>query len=875
MRLFSALRQAVVTAALAFALTPASHADSAYQAALPADLHTNPALCSMVPCNEVLPGATSFSTRKGNPSYVEGYTDANGQRTLAGYVMLSTDITDTPAYSGKPVVTLIGMNPAGRFVGVKVLKHSEPILLLGIPESSLIAFNNQYLGKFVGDNIEIGRSRPEEDIIGLDAISGATVTVIAQNQVMMASGTAVARQVGILQPTIRPQATFIDAARTLDWAALVKDGAVQRLTVEPEQVGLPRGPEPFIDLWFGYLNHPGIGRAILGERGWQDLMARLKSGEHAIFVIRTAGIESFKGSGFVRGGIYDRVQVRQGQDAFTFRDTDYINLYGVSADGSPGFSESGIFIVRSPSFSGAFPWKFIFLGNRVDRETGARTFINFDREYWLPASYLEGGRPKVIKPDAPWVRVWKTRAVEIGLFAALLIGVAAVYGNRDKLTRMSSRKHKWPVDAFKYTFWLLSIFFVGFHLMAQPSITQVLTWFNSLLFKWQWELFLSDPFIFLFWIFIVVTVFVWGRGLFCGWLCPFGSLSELLYKIAGKIGLRRFQFMLPMALHNRLKWVKYIVFLGLLAVSLFSMGLAEQLAEVEPFKTTFLVGLLNRSWPYTLFAGGLLGLSIFTERPFCKYLCPLGAGLAMPTTFRWFGLKRKQECSTCKACAKGCGSLAIDADGRIDQRECMLCMDCMVLYTDDHSCPPLVHERKRRDKAGLPLTPIDANGYFIPVVMLSDEAPAEQPAPTGVSMVDPRMMTAPAHPSYERRSSMASRLAAEAWDHLWPWSRSGFRQHQVIQAAGLALAAAASIVWVLASMGYLTSGAIIGWWFGWSVFEVIVRQGSKRYVKEGPWWGQHYREASLMDMICYVGFKNLLIGATLFLGLKSAGLLVM
>ncbi len=129
--------------------------------------------------------------------------------------MLSTDITDTPAYSGKPVVTLIGMNTEGRFVGVKILKHSEPILLLGIPESALIAFNNQYLGKFVGDNIEIGRSRPEEEIIGLDAISGATVTVIAQNQVMMTSGAAVARQVGILEPTIRPQASSsIPAARS-------------------------------------------------------------------------------------------------------------------------------------------------------------------------------------------------------------------------------------------------------------------------------------------------------------------------------------------------------------------------------------------------------------------------------------------------------------------------------------------------------------------------------------------------------------------------------------------------------------------------------------------------------------------------------------
>ena len=687
----------------------------AYEAKLPPELGSAPRLCDYAPCAEVLPGATVFSERKGRPPYVEGYAEEGGQRRLVGYVMLSTDITDTPAYSGKPVVTLIGMDARGRFTGTRILKHSEPILLLGIPESALVRFNDQYLGKFVGDNIEIGRSRPEEDIIGLDAISGATVTVIAQNQVMMTSGAAVARQVGILEPTIRTQARFLTTGARPDWAALVKEGSVQRLRVSPEQVGLPRADEPFIELWYGYLNQPDVGRALLGDGAWQNLMAQLQPGEHALFVIRSAGKESFKGSGFVRGGIYDRVQIRQGQDTFTFRDLDYLNLYGLAAPGAPAYTESAIFIVRSPAFSGAYPWKFIFLGNRVDRETGARSFANFDTEYWLPGKYLEGGRPEVKKPVPPWLRVWQTRSVEIAAFVALLLAVAGVYAVRDRLTRASTRTNKWPVNAFKYSFWVISIGFVGVHLMAQPSITQVLTWFHALLFQWQWELFLTDPFIFLFWIFIIVTTFVWGRGLFCGWLCPFGSLSELLYKVGGAVGLKRFQFKLPAVWHNRLKWVKYGVFFALLAVSMFSMGLAEVMAEVEPFKTTFLVGLTNRSWPYTLFAAGLLGLSIFTERPFCKYLCPLGASLAMPTTFRWFGLKRKQECTSCKACAVGCGSQAIDADGRIDQRECLHCLDCMVLYTDDHACPPLVQERKRRTKAGLPLTPIGRDGYYIPI----------------------------------------------------------------------------------------------------------------------------------------------------------------
>ncbi len=709
----------------ALLLAGASHADT-YEVKLPPELSSSPRLCDYAPCSEVLPGATSFSERKGQPTYVEGYRDDAGQKTKVGYVMLSTDITDIPAYSGKPVVTLIGMDTAGKFTGVKILKHSEPILLLGIPESALVKFNNQYLGQFVGDNIEIGRSRPEENLIGLDAITGATVTVIAQNQVMMTSGTEVAKQVGILKPVIRPQARFPISDAAPGWADLVADGSVQRLVVKPEDVGLKGDGRPYMDLWFGYLNQPTIGRALLGKDGYASLMARLKEGEHAIFIIRTAGMDSFKGSGFVRGGIYDRVQVRQDKDSFTFRDLDYVNLWGLSAAGAPAYDESAIFIIRGKGFSAAYPWKLVFLGNRIDKETAAKTFANFDKEYWLADHYLEGGRPEVIKPDPTWLKVWKDKALQIGAFIVLLLTVAAAYANRDRLVRRSNHKNKWPVNAFKYTGWVLSIGFVGFQAMAQPSITQVLTWFHSLLFQWQWELFLSDPLIFIFWIFIIVTVFVWGRGLFCGWLCPFGSLSELLYKLGRACGLKRFQFHLPQALHDRLKGLKYAIFFGLLAVSFFSMGLAEKLAEIEPFKTTFLVGLLNRSWPYTLFAGGLLGLSIFTERPFCKYLCPLGAALAMPTTFRWFGLKRKDECTKCKACAKGCGSLAIDTKGNIDQRECMLCLDCMVLYYDDHACPPLAQERKRRDKAGQPLTPIDARGYFIPI----HPAPA-RPAPEG------------------------------------------------------------------------------------------------------------------------------------------------
>lgn len=847
----------------------------AYEAKLSEEIFSAPDLCAHAPCTDVIPGATAFSQRKGQPPYVDAFADVNGKRELIGYVMLSTDITDTPAYSGKPVITLIGMDTTGKFTGAKVLKHSEPILLLGIPETALTNFLNQYVGLFAGDSIEVGHTRPDQDSIGPDGISGATVTVIAQNQVMLASATAVARQTGIIEPTIRNQATFAAAGKPQDWNSMVAEGSVQQLRVEPEQVGLPASATPFIELWFGYLNQPDIGSAILGDNGYRNLMLQLKDGEHALFVIRTDGGESFKGSGFVRGGIYDRVQVRQDTDSFTFRDRDYLNLYSIDVAGAPAYTESAIYIIRSPAFSGAYPWKFVFLGNLVDKATGTRTFTNFDAEYWLPARYLQGGRPDVVRPDPTWLKIWKNRLPEIILFTLFLIAVGVVYSQRNRLTRRSNRHNKWPVNGFKYVAWVISVTLVGFGLLAQPSVTQILTWFHSLLFKWTWQLFLSDPFIFLFWVFISVTVFLWGRGLFCGWLCPFGSLSELLYKIGGWIGLGRFQRALPKALHDKLKWIKYAVFFGLLGVSLFSMTLAEQLAEVEPFKTTFLVGMFNRSWPYTLFAGGILGISIFIERPFCKYLCPLGAALAVPSTFRWFGLQRKNECNRCEACAKGCGSLAIDKHGRIDQRECLLCLDCMVLYTDDHACPPLAQERKYREKNALPLTAISPAGYFLPLPETTARSlPARKIAVQDLS-VDPRMPSDPATPACATPRNFSDAVRVEIIEHLWPWQRSQFNWQRTLVAFVLAGALAALLIGSFAWNGRLHTGLAIGLWTAWCLFEVLERLGSKPYVKEGPWWQRNYRKASAMDLVSYVGFKNLVIGALLFLLLQSLDLLML
>jgi NosR/NirI family nitrous oxide reductase transcriptional regulator len=185
-------------------------------------------MCALLPCAEVFPGATHFSERKGQPPYVEAYDRNAPNKKLLGYVMLSTDITDTPAYSGKPVVTLIGMDTRS-FVGVKVLKHSEPILLLGIPESALHQFQQSVSGQVRGRQ---DRSRPVSPRRRRDR-SGRHLRRHGHGDRAEPGGDDVGppwpARSGIIQPTVRDPARFAVTGKRYDWAQLVQHGAVQRL----------------------------------------------------------------------------------------------------------------------------------------------------------------------------------------------------------------------------------------------------------------------------------------------------------------------------------------------------------------------------------------------------------------------------------------------------------------------------------------------------------------------------------------------------------------------------------------------------------------------------------------------------------------------
>jgi NosR/NirI family nitrous oxide reductase transcriptional regulator len=165
--------------------------------------------------------------------------------------------------------------------------------------------------------------------------------------------------------------------------------------------------------------------------------------------------------------------------------------------------------------------------------------------------------------------------------------------------------------------------------------------------------------------------------------------------------LRLPEFRVPTLIHERLWAIKYVILLLLFGISLGSISAAERYAEVEPFKTAITLRF-DRDWPFIFYAGGLVLVSAFNCKFYCKYLCPLGAALAVPARLRLFNwLRRHKECGKpCQICAHECDIQAIGDTGEINPNECHYCLDCQIIYWDEHTCPPLIQRRKRREKAG-------------------------------------------------------------------------------------------------------------------------------------------------------------------------------
>lgn len=104
---------------------------------------------------------------------------------------------------------------------------------------------------------------------------------------------------------------------------------------------------------------------------------------------------------------------------------------------------------------------------------------------------------------------------------------------------------------------------------------------------------------------------LWGRGLFCGWLCPFGAMQEFAHHIGRALRLPEIEA--GPRLDQWLKKVKYIALSGLILTAFVVPDQAEKAAEIEPFKTAITVSF-QREWFYVAYAALWLGLgTVFSK----------------------------------------------------------------------------------------------------------------------------------------------------------------------------------------------------------------------------------------------------------------------
>jgi transcriptional regulator of nitric oxide reductase len=622
----------------------------------------------------------------------------NGTATeLVGYAFESADLAPVPGFAGVPPNLLVVIDPKGTFLDVAVLSQHEPVFLEGLGEAPLREFLQQYRGRSLGQGITVGGGKGS-----LDGVSKATASVRIINQSILSAALKVARaRLGFAQGRdpgrigrIRTDVFAPMSLQEMIDAGLVRHvrvrmGDVERLFAGSAGAGLDaralaQPDDVFIDVWVAWASVPAVGRNLLAPRTWNRLQGRLEPGDHALLVL-TAGPHTVTGADFVPGSVPRGIVLRQDRLPVEMRDLD---LEPRLADGVHVPADE-MLLLRVIAQAGLDPAHALDFALPVTRSKGIVYPERITREvafdYRLPEGYYVA--PESAVPA--WQASWKARRTQLAVLGVALALLAAALWQQRRLVA-HARRFAWLRRA-----WLLfTIGFIGYGAQAQLSIVNLTGIVQALRAGRGLDYLLFDPMTLALWAFVLVSLFIWGRGTFCGWLCPFGALQEFA-GLAGQ-ALRLPQVAVRRVPDARLKRVKYGVLTTILLAAVWVPAQADRLVELEPFKTAITLNFV-RAWPFVAYAGGLLFVATVVNKAFCRYLCPLGAALALLGRVRLLDwIPRRAECGTpCQTCRHRCGYNAIVPSGKVDYEECFQCMECVVIHASDEQCAPRILARKR------------------------------------------------------------------------------------------------------------------------------------------------------------------------------------
>jgi NosR/NirI family nitrous oxide reductase transcriptional regulator len=244
--------------------------------------------------------------------------------------------------------------------------------------------------------------------------------------------------------------------------------------------------------------------------------------------------------------------------------------------------------------------------------------------------------------------------------------------------------------ALKYVTFVAAVGYLGFTKSSLVSVSDVfrLTDLSVPEFRYSlaWYFFMT---------FVIVTTVVWGR-VYCGRVCAFGALTQMLDPIIP----RKMRFEIPVKTEKYANLIKYGLLAGVLVYYLVTKDVAGPIRYAEPF---WMFGLFGSTGMWIGLAV-LLTATLFVRNLYCRFLCPVGATLGLisqvTTVFR---IKRWAECNTCKICEKTCEWGAIRGP-QIVRSECVRCDDCERLYMDQKKCPHWLILFKRQGNTAVPVS---------------------------------------------------------------------------------------------------------------------------------------------------------------------------
>ena len=641
--------------------------------------------------DRLFPEAVYTGPSSGEPPVTSVY----GARGRLGYVFSTAELTDVVGFSGAPFNFVVGLDLEGKIVGVVLVEHAEPIIDYNSLGDELMHFIGQYAGLDPGASISLSGHGTDG---GIDGISSATVSARAFHHAIVQSARLVARSQGLATGAGASAMVDIASFEPLTWSELVATGAVEQISIDDAGTAGADSKDA-LDLYAAVISPASIGRNLLGAMRYGEYVAAY-SPQDLMVLLMGQGTYSFTGTKVFETGTFDRIRIEQGGRSFALerKPENYRFLPFVVAQGSPKFDEIGLF--RIPVDKGIdvlAPWQLVVtVGGNTGSGAQAR---EFKLAYNLPSRFiLPPAEPSSLKPlDAPWRESWRAQANNIVVLAFGLLVLTVLLVAQLRLTR-----HARAYSALRIGFLLFTLVWIGWIAGAQLSIINVFAWLHAIIDGHGLDVLLADPLLSVLLAFVVVSFVIWGRGVFCGWLCPFGALQELLARLARMVRVP--QWSLSYRAHRMLWPLKYVSLAVLAVAALHGLQTMAVAAEIEPFKTAISLRM-DRAWPFVVYALVLLVAGLFVERAFCRFLCPLGAVMAIGGKLRlsWFmPLKRRAECgSPCQLCARRCPIQAIEPSGAINMDECFYCLDCQVIYNDAKVCPPLVNEAKRNRKLGI------------------------------------------------------------------------------------------------------------------------------------------------------------------------------